>query len=136
MRQYALIILAIMLSTAVMAQENDAVATGKHITLPIPESQVTNLFNRGYQTFGGEVSVIRISSWNSPEQQYFAKIGDYVGSYRIDRVAGTGKHCVVYLVKSNETVEIRAHTPPETDKNGAEQSVPGYPPQSVGSPEP
>ena len=125
MNIYAITTLTIMLSTVATAQEYVPAATDKHQVLPFPDSQVTNLFNRGYQTFGGEVSIIRIALRSAPERQYFAKIGDYVGSYRIDRVAETGKDSLVYLVRSNETVVIRAQTPSENE-NRAEQGAPPY----------
>ena len=115
MKIYAVTFLPIMISSAVIAQNMPPADVDKCTALPIPDSQVTNLFHRGYQTMGGEVSIIRIASRDSPERQYYAKIGDYVGSYRIDRAEGTGKEFVVVLVGSNETVEVRAHTPTKAD---------------------
>lgn len=100
MKLYTLMILALLFC---------AVAHSK--TIPFPDSEVPDLFNRGFQTVKGEVSVIRIASRNAPERSYFAAIGDTIGSYTIDRVTGTGKDCVVYVVKSNETIKIPAHTP-------------------------
>ena len=153
MKLNTLTILAILASASAMAQEEGykgnphiIIPTDKphisvpfdqqHITLPIPDSQVTNLYSKGYQTSGGEVIMIRITSRQSPERNHFMKIGDFVGNYRIDRLVGTGMDYDLYLVKSNETVIISAHQASETHKNRAEQSVPGYPPQGVGSPEP
>ena len=115
MKIFAVTTLAIMLSTAAVAQDNAPNATDKRNPLPFSDSQVTNLFNRGYTIFGGEVGSIRIVSRADPARVYFAKIGDYIGSYSIDRVEGTGDHCVVYLVRSNETVEVRAFNPSETE---------------------
>ena len=108
----------------------------QHITLPIPDSQVTNIFSKGYQTSGDEVIMIRIASRQDPGKHHFMKIGDFVGNFRIDRLVGTGMDYALYLVKSNETVIIRAHQASETHKNSAEQGGPGYPPQGVGSPDP
>ena len=153
MKTVALTILAIMAGTFAMAQDKAykgnphiIIPTDKphvsvpfdqqHITLPMPDSQVTNLFSKGYQTFGGKVSMVRVASRQDPERQRFMKIGDFVGNYRIDHVVGMGEDYELYLVKSNETVIIRAHQPSETHKNTAEQGGPGYPPQGVGSPDP
>ena len=123
MNIYAATALAMMLSSATMAQDDSSPSPDIYTTLPFSDSQITNLFNRGYQIFGGEVGIIRIASRDAPERNYFAKIGDYVGSYRIDRVEGTGKQCVIYLTKSNETVEVRAHTPSRAEKQKAEQPL-------------
>ena len=94
----------------------------------MPDFQVTNLFSKGYQTFGGKVSMVRVASRQNPERQHFLKVGDFVGNYRIDHVVGRGEDYELYLVKSNETVIIRARQPSETHKNTAEQSGPAYPP--------
>ena len=105
----------------------------QHVVIRIPDPEITNLFSKGYQTFGGEVSMIRIASRRAPERQYFAKIGDFIGSYRIDRLVGTGMNYAVYLVKSNETVAIRARGPAETHNNrilppGSGTAAPHAPP--------
>ena len=98
----------------------------QHITLPMPDSQATNLFCKGYQTFAGEVSMIRIASRLAPERLHFMKIGDFAGNYRIDRLVNTGMDYALYLVKSNETAIIRAHQASETHKNTIEQGNPGH----------
>ena len=153
MKTVALTILAVLVGTFAMAQDkvykgnpHIIIPTDKphvsvpfdqqHITLPIPDSQVTNLFSRGYQTFNGEISMIKVSMRKAPENIYCVKIRDFVGNYRIDRVEGTGIDYALYLVKSNETVVIRAHQASETYKNTAEQGVPGYRRQSAPQPEP
>ena len=153
MKTVALTILALMAGTFAMAQEEGykgnphiSIPTDKphvsvpyeqqHITIPIPDSQVTNLFSPGYQTSGDKLIGIKIASRKTPGRINFLKIGDFMGNYRIDRLDGTGMDYVIYLVKSNETVIIRAHQASETYKNTAEQGVPGYRRQSAPQPEP
>ena len=140
MKTYALTILAVMASALAMAQEEGykgnphiIIPTDKphvsvpyeqqHITIPISDSQVTNLFNQGYQTSGGKLIGIKIASRKTPGRIYFLKIGDFMGNYRIDRLVGTGMDYALYLVKSNETVIICAHQASETHKNRAEQPL-------------
>ena len=87
------------------------------ITLPLPDSQITNLFSRGYQSMGDKVAFIRLSHRNAPEKIHGVKIGDFVGNYRVDRVSRAGEPFGVFLVKSNETAIIRARQASETRKN-------------------
>ncbi len=108
----------------------------QHITIPIPDSQVMNLFSPGYQTSGDKLIGIKIASRKTPGRINFLKIGDFVGNYRIDRVVGTGMDYALYLVKSNETVIIRARQATETHKNTAKESGAGCPPQGVGPSDP
>jgi len=108
----------------------------QHITLPFPDSEATNLFSRGYQTMGGEVAMIRLSHRKNPETIHFVKIGDFVGNYRIDRVADAGEPLAVYLVKSNEAVVIRARTAADTHQNRIETGVAGSAPSGGTTPPP
>lgn len=94
------------------------------ITLPLPDSQITNLFSRAYQTMGDQVVFIRLSHRNAPERIHAVKIGDFVGNYRVDRVSRAGEPFGVFLVKSNETAIIRARQACETRKN---ELIPGRP---------
>jgi len=89
----------------------------QQIPLPFTESEVTNLFSHGYSLFGDGTVVIKIASRNAPARGHYARIGDYIGGYRIDRVSGMGKNYVLYLVQSNKTALIRAHQSSETHKN-------------------
>ncbi len=89
----------------------------QQIALPFAESEVTNLFSHGYSLFGDGTVVIKIASRKAPARGQYARIGDYIGGYRIDRVSGTGKDYVLYLVQSNKTALIRAHQSSETHKN-------------------
>ena len=133
MNIYAATALAMMLSSATLAQDDSSPSADTHNTLPFSDSQISTLFNRGYQIFGGEIGIIRIASRDAPERIYFAKIGDYVGSYRIDRVEGTGDHSVVYLVRPNETVEVLSFTPSKPEQQKAEQGVAPYAAQGAAS---
>ena len=137
MKGHALILLALLGSTHTMAQEeaykgnphiilpDDKPAVSipfdqQHITLPFPDSQVTNLFTKGYQTVDGAVVMLRICSRKAPERIHYAKIGDFVGSYRINRMEIDGRQYALYLVNSNETVVIRAHQAKDTPLNSIE----------------
>lgn len=86
--------------------------------LPFSDAEVTNLFNNGYSTFGDE-KVYRLAG----NRQDFIKIGEFIGSYRLDCVAGSEKTYSMYLVNSNETVVIRAHQPNDTHLNSVEPNV-------------
>ena len=125
-----------------MAQEDVPFVGIKHITLPIPASEITNVFIRGYQTMLGDktqspqLMILKVATRKAPGHIYFIKVGDYIGDFRLDRTTFPEKNMELYFVRSNETVVIRAHQVNETHKNTAEQAGAGYPPQGVGSPDP
>ena len=89
----------------------------QHVVIRIPDSEITNLFNRGWQSSGDTVFFVRLSHRRFAEKIHYLKIGDFVGNYRVDGVSPAGEPLAVYLVKSNETVVIRARSPAETHHN-------------------
>lgn len=153
MKFFAAAVLAILASVAATAQEEGykgnphvvvptntpraVVPFGEQtITLPLPDSQITNLFSRGYQSQGDEVVFIRLSLRNAPETIHGLKIGDFVGNYRVDRVSRPGEPFGVFLVKSNETAIIRARQACEIHKNEVVKGNPNLRRQNTPRPDP
>ena len=108
----------------------------QRITLPLPDSQITNLFSRGYQSMGDKAVFIRLSHRNAPEKIHAVKIGDFVGNYRIDRVSQPEEPFGIILVKSNETAIIRARQACETHKNEVVKGTPNLRRQNTSRPDP